>query len=97
VLDPDVVVRSEGGALRAGATAALHGAETVASNAIMFRNLSPFVRPALVNGVAGVVVAPNGRPYSVIAFTVRGGKIVAIDALADPKRLQGLDLAVLGE
>ena len=53
------------------------------------------MRPALVNGVAGVVVVPHGRPFSVMAFTVAGGKIVAIDALADPERLARLDLAFL--
>ena len=63
----------------------------------MFARLSPFVRPALVNGAAGVVVAPRGRPFSVMGFTVTGGKIVAIDALADPDRLRGLELTVLGD
>jgi hypothetical protein len=62
---------------------------------MMFAGLSPYVRPALVNGVAGVVVAPRGVPFSVIAFTVAGGRIVAIDALADPERLSELDLTVL--
>jgi RNA polymerase sigma-70 factor (ECF subfamily) len=60
-----------------------------------FARLSPFVRPALINGAAGVVVAPHGRPFSVMAFTVRDGKIVAIDGLADPDRLKELDLTVL--
>jgi RNA polymerase sigma-70 factor (ECF subfamily) len=55
------------------------------------------VRPALINGAAGVVVAPRGRPVSIMAFTVRGGKIVAIDALADPTRLRQLDLTVLDD
>jgi len=92
VLDPEVVLRSDGGALRRGASAVLHGAEVVASNAMMFSKLAPYAQPALINGVAGVVVAPNGNPYSVLAFTVRGGKIVAIDALVDSKRLAELDL-----
>ena len=55
-----------------------------------FASLFPFVRPVLVNGVAGVLVAPQGRPFSVMAFTVAGGKVVAIDALADPARLERL-------
>ncbi|MFE2912131.1 RNA polymerase sigma factor SigJ [Kitasatospora indigofera] len=95
VLAPDVVLRSDGGALRAGRTVVLHGAETVASQALTFRRLSPFVRPALVNGVAGVVVATAGRAMSVMAFTVTGGRIVAIDVIADPDRLGKLDLAGL--
>ena len=95
VLDPDVVLRSDGGTARPSATVVAHGARTVAERAMTFARLSPFVRPALINGAAGVVVAPRGRPVSIMAFTVRGGKIVAIDALADPTRLRQLDLTVL--
>jgi RNA polymerase sigma factor (sigma-70 family) len=97
VLDPDVVLRSDGGTARPGATHEVHGASTVAERALTFARLAPYVRPALVNGVAGVVVAPQGRPFSVMAFTVAGGRIVAIDALADPERLARLDLTVLDD
>jgi len=97
VLDPDVVLRSDGGVVRPGASVVVHGAQAVAAQALTFARLSPFVRPALVNGAAGVVVAPRGRPFSVMGFTVRGGKIVAIDALADPARLRQIDLAVLDD
>jgi RNA polymerase sigma factor (sigma-70 family) len=93
VLDPDVVLRSDGGPSRPGASAVIHGGLTVAEQALTFARLSPFVRPALVNGAAGVVVAPHGRPFSVMGFTVRNGEIVAIDVLADPTRLRQLDLA----
>jgi RNA polymerase sigma factor (sigma-70 family) len=96
VLDPDVVLRSDAGALRDGSVV-VHGAQAVAEQAFMFRRLSPFVRPALVNGVAGVVVAPAGRLRSVMGFTVVDGRIVAIDALADPDRLAGIDLTVLDD
>src|SRR5437868_4473460 len=82
VLDPDVVLRSDGGVARPTASVVAHGAQTVAERAFSFARLSPFVRPALVNGAAGVVVAPRGQPFSVMAFTVRHGKIVAVDALA---------------
>jgi RNA polymerase sigma-70 factor, ECF subfamily len=94
VLDPDVVVRSDGGTARARASFVAHGARAVAEQALTFAGLSPSVRPVLVNGAAGVVVAPRGRPFAVMAFTVSGGRIVAIDALADPARLRQLDLAV---
>ena len=57
----------------------------------------PYVRPALVNGAAGVVVAPRGRPFAVMGFTVAGGRIVEIDALADPERLARLDLTILDD
>jgi RNA polymerase sigma-70 factor (ECF subfamily) len=96
VLDPDVVLRSDGGARRAG-SALVRGAEAVASQALMFARLSAFVRPALVNGAAGVIVAPGGRPVSVIGFTVRNGKIVEIDGIADRDRLGRLDLAMVDE
>jgi RNA polymerase sigma-70 factor (ECF subfamily) len=95
VLDPDVVLRSDGGQQRAGATLLVRGAETVASRAMAYASLSPFVRPAIVNGSAGVVVAPHGKPFSVMAFTIRHGTVVAIDSLADPARLARLDLALL--
>jgi RNA polymerase sigma factor (sigma-70 family) len=97
VLDPDVVSRSDGGALRPQATAVVRGAREVAARALTFARLSPFVRPALVNGAAGVVVAPRGEPFSVMGFTVVGGKIVEIDAITDPERLRALDLAVLDD
>jgi hypothetical protein len=73
----------------------VHGARAVAERALTFARLSPHVRPALVNGAAGVVVAPRGRPFSVMAFTVREGKVVAIDSLSDPARLRELDLTFL--
>jgi RNA polymerase sigma-70 factor, ECF subfamily len=95
VLDPDVVSRGDGGPKRLGASVEVHGAEAVASRAMTFAHLAPWVRPALVNGAAGVVVAPHGRPFAVIGFTVVGGRIVEIDALADPERLARLDLTIL--
>jgi RNA polymerase sigma factor (sigma-70 family) len=94
VLDPDVVLRADGGALRPAASGVRRGAETVAAQALTFAHLSPYVRPAVVNGTAGVVVAPRGRPFSVMAFTVRENRIVEIDAVADPERLRSLDLAL---
>jgi RNA polymerase sigma-70 factor, ECF subfamily len=97
VLDPDVVVRADGGARRPSATVVVRGAEAVAARARTYAHLAPYVRPALVNGAAGAVVTPHGRPFSVLAFTIRGGRIVAIDSLADPERLAELDLTVLDD
>ncbi len=91
VLHPEVVLRADGGAARPSANHVIRGAAEVAGRAMTFASLSPFVQPVLVNGVAGVLVAPQGRPFSVMAFTVAGGKVVAIDALADPARLEHLD------
>jgi RNA polymerase sigma-70 factor (ECF subfamily) len=92
VLDPDIVLRSDGGSVRRNLTAVLHGAETVASQASGFRQWSPLVRRALINGAPGVVVGRPGQVFSIMAFTVRGGKIVEINALVDPDRLSTLDL-----
>ena len=80
-----------------GAPAMVRGAQAVAKQALNFARLSPFVRPALVNGGAGVVVAPGGQQHSVMGFTVRQGKIAEIDILADPQRLGRLDLTFLDE
>ncbi len=96
VLDPDVVLRADAGAVPAGASRVVRGAPAVAEQALSFaRRYGQFARPALVNGAAGVVAAAQGRPLSVLGFTVRGGKIAEIDILADPARLGQLDLADL--
>ncbi len=92
VLHPEVILRSDGGTARPSANHVIRGAAEVASRAQTFAHLAPFVRQVLVNGVPGVVVAPQGRPFSVLAFTVAGGQIAAIDALADPDRLERLEL-----
>ena len=96
VLDPDVVLRSEGGAGRPDASAVIRGAPAVARQALTFAPLAPFGRPALVNGAAGVVVAPHGRPFAVMAFTVSRGKIVEIDVFVDPELLRRLDPKAFG-
>ena len=95
LLDPDVVVRADWGALPAGVPGELRGARAVAGQALTFSRLSRFVQPVLVNGTAGAIVARHGRPITVIGFTVRHGKIAEIDILADPARLRELDLGVL--
>lgn len=98
ILDPDIVLRTDGGAV-AGGWREIRGAETVASQAIMFRRGTAGLdsRPALVNGVAGLVNLRRGRPVNVMSFTVTGGRITEIDILLDPERVAALDLAFLGE
>ena len=95
VLDPDVVLRSDGGPSRPRLNMVVRGAASVAQQAWISKSLSPYVRPALVNGTPGVVVVVHGRPFVVMAFTVAGGRIATIDVLGDPDRLAGLDLSVL--
>jgi RNA polymerase sigma factor (sigma-70 family) len=93
VLDPDVVVRADRGAVPAGASRELRGARAVAEQALTFSRLAHSARAALVNGAAGIVSwLPNGQPFSVMGFTVRRRRIVEIDILADPTRLRALDL-----
>jgi RNA polymerase sigma factor (sigma-70 family) len=95
VLDPDVVERVDAGTARPDISGMVRGARVVAGRAIMFDQPSPRLRPVLVNGAAGVVVIVRGRPFAVMAFTVSDGTIAEIDVLADPDRLNRLDLAVL--
>ena len=95
VLDPDVVLRSDGGERRPALSFVRRGAAEVAQTTIASAQPSAVKIPALVNGAAGVVVITNGRPLVVMGFTVARGKIVEIDCLLDPERLARLDLAVL--
>jgi|SRR5215203_79547 len=95
VLDPDVVLRSDGGLLRPGLSREVRSARAVAEGALAFSRLVPFAQPALVNGAAGVVAFRRGQPISVMGFTVRGGKVFEIDILTDPERLRRLDLMAL--
>jgi RNA polymerase sigma factor (sigma-70 family) len=96
VLDPDVVVRADQGPVPAGASREVHGARAAAEHALAFSVRARLARPALVNGAAGLVVADDGRPLSVLGFTVARGRIVEIDILADPERLRRLDPAAAG-
>jgi RNA polymerase sigma factor (sigma-70 family) len=96
VLDPDVVLRADTGpGLPAGASIVVRGAEKVAGRAAMFSRLNLLERPVLINGAAGVVSLRDGRPFSIGAVTVRGGRIVEMDFVTDPERLAQLDLTVL--
>jgi RNA polymerase sigma-70 factor (ECF subfamily) len=90
VLHPDVVLRADFG--RVGPSATVRGASEVAGRALMFSNVGREARPATVNGAAGVVVYADGRPFSVMGFTVVGGKIASIEVLADRDRLDRLHL-----
>jgi RNA polymerase sigma-70 factor (ECF subfamily) len=95
VLDPDIVLRSDGGDARPFASALVRGAAEVAGRALAFSQPAAQLRPVLVNGAAGVVVMTDREPQSVMGFTVTDGRIVAIDVLADPDRLRDLDLGAI--
>ena len=95
VLDPDIVLRADGGAL-AGASRLVRGAEAVSAQAASFSKLGLSSQVVLVNGNVGVVSRrPDGRVFSVLGFTIGNGKIVEIDILADPERLNRLDLSAI--
>src|ERR687895_196854 len=95
LLDPDVVLRADGGAGRPAASALVRGAEAVAGQAIRFAMPHAELVPALVNGAAGVIVRVGGRPFSVMGFTVADDTIVEIDAIADPERVRRIAAAAL--
>jgi len=97
VLDPEVVVRSDGGTAHPQALQVSRGAKTVARGAIAFARRSVLsVVPVLVNGAAGVLIVADGHHIRVMGFIVSHGKIVAIDRISDPGRLSKLDVAALG-
>jgi hypothetical protein len=95
VLAPDVVRRADRAALPSGAATVVRGAPAVAEETVVFGRRSRFAEPALVDGAVGVVVAPRGRLLLALTVTVEDEKITEFDVIADPARLQRLDLAVL--
>ena len=92
VLDPDVVLRADFGA---AGSREVRGASAVVGQAMFYSQLGLVTKPALINGAVGVVTTRDGQPFSIGGFTVRGGRIVEMDWLADPARLRDLDLTIL--
>jgi RNA polymerase sigma-70 factor (ECF subfamily) len=92
LLDPDVVLRADPAAVRVGAAAEVRGPVAVAGT---FSGRARIAQPALVDGAVGAVWAPSGQPRVVFDFTIVGGKIVAIELIADHATLDELDLAIL--
>jgi RNA polymerase sigma factor (sigma-70 family) len=95
VLDPDIVLRADGGAIK-GMSRLVRGAQAVAAQAATFSKIGLSNQVVLVNGNIGLVCRlPDGRLFSVIGFTIADGKVVEIDILADPERLSRLDLSAI--
>jgi RNA polymerase sigma factor (sigma-70 family) len=95
VLDPDVVVRSDGGASRPELVSVVRGAEAVATQSMLFRQFGDTATRALVNGIpGGIAWNPDGSPFAVVSLTVVAGRVLSIDILADPERLARLDLVI---
>jgi RNA polymerase sigma-70 factor (ECF subfamily) len=97
LLDPDVVLRADRAAVPTPAPIVIRGAHAVANGAFAASERARFTQPALVNGAVGLVMAPRGRLFLVLGFTITDGKITEIDVIADPDRLRQLDLAVLDD
>jgi RNA polymerase sigma factor (sigma-70 family) len=92
VLHPDVVLRADGGVLRAGQSVTLSGAHTVASQAQLARTMAPYVQRVLINGTPGAFVVKDGKPISLMSFTVVDGKVASIQVILDPERLDEVAL-----
>ena|SRR5437763_13328079 len=91
VLDPDVTFRFDAGGHGPRAREPISGAEAVARQVLARGSrFARFARPAIVNGAAGLVIATGGKPRAVVGFTTSGGRIVAIDLIADPAKLRRL-------
>src|SRR5262249_57635797 len=90
VLAPEVGRRADRAAVPAGVLTEVRGARRVAEEALTTTGLVPFARPALVNGVIGVVVAPRGRLLRVLEVTVDGDRITPINVIGEPARLPPL-------
>lgn len=97
LLDPDVVLRSDFGPRRPGAPRVVRGAAAVAEQSLRGALPSAEIHPALVNRAAGAIITVGGRPFAVMGFIVSEGKIVEIDAIADPERVARIAAAVLEE
>jgi RNA polymerase sigma-70 factor (ECF subfamily) len=95
VLDPDIVLRADGGAVK-GLSRLVRGTQAVMAQAAAFSKIALSNQVVLVNGNIGLVCRlPDGRLFSVIGFTIAGDKVVELDILADPDRLSRLDLSGL--
>ena len=95
LLDPDIVLRADGGAL-ANASRVVRGANAVAGQAAAFSRVGLSNQIVLVNGNAGVLAQrPDGRLFAVIGFTIANGRIAEMNILADPDRLRRLDLSAI--
>jgi RNA polymerase sigma factor (sigma-70 family) len=95
VLDPDLVFRVDGVAAAAGKPVEIHGARTWAVNAVTFAAMLRQVEVALVDGSVGVVQAPGGRLARVMSITIEDGRITRIDVVADPARLERIEVSAL--
>ncbi|MFL6427400.1 MAG: sigma-70 family RNA polymerase sigma factor [Acidobacteriaceae bacterium] len=95
VLDPDVIIHADQTTQPVEAKREIRGAENWARGAITAARGARAAQPALIDGAVGLVIAPGGRLFRVLRFTLANGKIARIDIIGDPERLRQLDLAIL--
>jgi RNA polymerase sigma factor (sigma-70 family) len=97
LLHPDVVLRADFSPGRPRRSTALRGAAAVARAARLGTQPAAVVLPVLINGTAGVVITRHGHPHAIMAFTICDDKIIEIDSIGDPERVQRLAAAVLAD
>jgi RNA polymerase sigma-70 factor (ECF subfamily) len=91
VLDPDLVVRAD----MPGAPGEIRGAAVWAKGAVAYGHMARGVRPALVNGAIGLVMAPRGQLSRALTFTIANGRITTIEVIGNPARLAELDVSIV--
>ncbi|MER5741344.1 MULTISPECIES: sigma-70 family RNA polymerase sigma factor [unclassified Streptomyces] len=92
VLDPDAVLRADGGVLLAGTSKLVHGAEAIIRQAVMYASFRKASLPIVANGLPAVLSVVDGRPTALMAFTIAGDRIVQLHVLADPERIAALGI-----
>jgi len=107
VLDPDAVLRIDAAARAAGGGAdpdaavdpgkarEITGAAQWAPRFITLSRGMRFVQPALIDGTAGVILAPRGKLARAVIFTFSNDRVTRVEIVADLARLRDLDIAVL--
>ena len=94
VLDPDVVVRIDEAAARPGAPREIHGARNWAQGAIAFSKGLQFIQPAIIDGSVGLIWAPHGSLFRALVLKISEGRIIQVEIVGDPGRLQELDIGL---
>ena len=101
ILDPDVVLRADGPAVRVSVARAGQGMPALAPEirgrdavANIFRGRARAAQPALLDGEAGLVFAHGGKPRMLIDFVLENGRIVEISMIADPEHIAARDVEV---
>ncbi|GAA4985820.1 sigma-70 family RNA polymerase sigma factor [Kitasatospora paranensis] len=97
LLDPDVVLHADRAVIPSPEPIVVRGARTVAEGAMAATGRARFTGPALLDGAVGLVMAPGGRLSLVLAFTIADSRITAVDVIAEPERLAGIAVTVLGD